>query len=189
MCGARSLYGVTKLAAEQLIEEYRATYGMKAVVNRCGVIAGPWQFGKVDQGVIALWALAHFFSRPLSYIGYGGGGKQVRDILHVQDLCELIEIQIRDFDAWEGWLGNVAGGLENSTSLQELTVLCQELTGHEIPIGSIEETRPADLRIFVADCAKLFKRTNWRPKRSVRSILQDTCNWIQSQRSQLEVLG
>ncbi|MDF1713458.1 MAG: NAD-dependent epimerase/dehydratase family protein, partial [Akkermansiaceae bacterium] len=79
--GARSLYGFTKLAAEQLIEEYRETYGLKAVVNRCGVIAGPWQFGKVDQGVVSLWVMAHHFKRKLSYIGYGGHGKQVRDML------------------------------------------------------------------------------------------------------------
>ncbi|MCX6852604.1 MAG: NAD-dependent epimerase/dehydratase family protein, partial [Verrucomicrobia bacterium] len=59
--GARSLYGFTKLAAEQLIEEYRASFGLKAVINRCGVVAGPWQFGKVDQGVVALWVMAHLF--------------------------------------------------------------------------------------------------------------------------------
>src|SRR6185503_10007274 len=92
--GARSLYGFTKLAAEQLIEEYRAAYALKAAVNRCSVIAGPWQFGKVDQGVAALWVLAHHFGRPLSYIGYGGAGKQVRDLLHVADLCDLVDRQL-----------------------------------------------------------------------------------------------
>jgi CDP-paratose 2-epimerase len=76
-----------------LIEEYRASFGLGAVINRCGAIAGPWQFGKVDQGVIALWVMAHMFDRPLSYIGYGGKGKQVRDVLHVDDLCRLIEMQ------------------------------------------------------------------------------------------------
>jgi len=75
MTGARSLYGFTKYAAELLIEEYRAAFGIKSVINRCGVIAGPWQFGKVDQGVASLWVLAHYFGRPLSYIGYGGNGK------------------------------------------------------------------------------------------------------------------
>ncbi len=73
--GARSLYGATKLSAELLIEEYRAAYGLPAVVNRCGVIAGPWQMGKVDQGVFTYWMLAHHFRRPLRYIGFGGGGQ------------------------------------------------------------------------------------------------------------------
>jgi CDP-paratose 2-epimerase len=177
--GARSLYGFTKLAAEQLIEEYRETYGLRAVVNRCGVIAGPWQFGKVDQGVIALWVMAHYFRRPLSYIGYGGTGKQVRDALHVSDVCDLIQLQLADFDAWEGWAGNVAGGLDNSVSLQELTALCQEVTGQQVPINSIPENRPSDLRIFIGDCNRLESRTPWRPKRDVRTIVDDTFRWVQ----------
>jgi CDP-paratose 2-epimerase len=155
LAGPRSLYGFTKLAAEQLIEEYRETYGLRAVINRCGVIAGPWQFGKVDQGVAALWVMAHHFKRKLSYIGYGGTGKQVRDMLHVHDLADLLVQQVRHFDQWDGWFGNVAGGLENSASLQELTALCQEITGNTIQIASVTENRPSDLRIFIADCSKL----------------------------------
>jgi len=139
LAGARSLYGYTKLSAEQLIEEYRATYGLKAIINRCGVIAGPWQFGKVDQGIASLWVLSHYFGRPLSYIGYGGTGKQVRDFLHVDDLCELLIEQIHDFDRWDGWLGNVAGGLANTSSLCELTGLCREITGKQVPIASVPQ--------------------------------------------------
>lgn len=178
LSGARSLYGYTKLSAEQLIEEYRATYGLKSVVNRCGVIAGPWQFGKVDQGVASLWVLAHHFGRPLSYLGYGGHGKQVRDFLHVQDLCDLIIDQVRRFEEWDGWLGNVAGGLPNAASLCELTALCQEITGRQIPIRSVPENRPADLRLYIGDCSRLFARTAWRPKRDVRRILQDIHTWV-----------
>lgn len=176
--GARSLYGYTKLSAEQLIEEYRETFGMKIVVNRCGVIAGPWQFGKVDQGVVALWVMAHHYKRALKYIGYGGSGKQVRDMLHVHDLTDLIAVQVRDFDQWDGWLGNVAGGLDCSASLQELTAICQNVTGNPIDIAPVAENRPSDLRIFIADCSKLFARTPWRPKRSVPDIVADTHHWI-----------
>ena len=64
------------------------------MINRCGVIAGPWQMGKVDQGVFTFWLLHHRFGRPLSYIGYGGTGKQVRDLLHVDDLIELVDLQL-----------------------------------------------------------------------------------------------
>ena len=188
MSGARSLYGCTKLSAEQLIEEYRATYGLRAVVNRCGVIAGPWQFGKVDQGVASLWVLSHHFERPLSYIGYGGTGKQVRDFLHVNDLCDLLLEQIHDFDQWEGWLGNVAGGLAKSASLCELTTLCREITGKKIPIATIQVNRPNDLRIFIADCARLFQRTTWRPQRDVRCIVQDTHAWVLENAGQLASL-
>ena len=178
MTGARSLYGFTKLAAEQLIEEYRATYGLKAVINRCGVIAGPWQFGKVDQGVASLWVLAHHFGRPLNYIGYGGTGKQIRDFLHVDDLCGLLVEQTRDFDQWDGWVGNVAGGLANSASLCELTAICEEITGKKIPIGCVAANRPSDLRVFVGDCSRLFARTSWRPQRDLRRIFQDIGAWV-----------
>ena len=188
MDGARSLYGYTKLSVEQLIEEYRATYGLEAVVNRCGVIAGPWQFGKVDQGVAALWVMAHRFGRPLSYIGYGGNGKQVRDFLHIDDLCELIAEQMRDFDRWEGWQGNVAGGLSNTASLCELTGICEEITGRKIPIGSVPANRPLDLRLFIGDCARLFDHTEWRPKRDLRRIIRDIDAWIGENQSQLKRL-
>lgn len=186
--GARSLYGYTKLSAEQLIEEYRDTFGLKAVINRCGVIAGPWQFGKVDQGVVSLWVMAHHYQRKLSYIGYGGTGKQVRDMLHVYDLADLIVEQVRDLDQWDGWLGNVAGGLDCSASLQELTALCQEITGNTIDIAAVTENRPSDLRLFLADCTKLFARTAWRPQRGVRQIVADTFDWIRENEAALRLL-
>jgi CDP-paratose 2-epimerase len=186
--GARSLYGYTKLSAEQLIEEYRAAYGLKSIVNRCGVIAGPWQFGKVDQGVASHWVLAHHFGRSLSYIGYGGKGKQVRDFLHVDDLCDLIIEQIRDFELWEGWLGNVAGGLSNTASLCELTTMCQEITGKTISIQPVPENRPFDLRLYIGDCAKLFAHTTWRPKRDVRRIIQDIHSWVKEHEEALAKL-
>ena len=178
MTGVRSIYGWSKFSAEQLIEEYRAAYGLQAVVNRCGVIAGPWQFGKVDQGVAALWVMAHHFGRPLSYIGYGGQGKQVRDFLHVDDVCDLVVEQLRNWHSWEGWLGNVAGGLANAASLRELTALCEDITGRTIPIKCIRKNRPCDLRLFIGDCSKLFGRTHWRPRRDIRRIIQDIHSWV-----------
>ena len=92
--GARSLYGATKLCSELLIQEYGAMYGLRYIINRCGVLAGPWQMGKVDQGVFALWVAMHHFERELSYIGWGGQGKQVRDLLHIDDLAELLDLQL-----------------------------------------------------------------------------------------------
>ena len=151
MSGARSLYGCSNTPPNSWSRSTRAAWGLKAVVDRCGVISGPWQFGKADQGVAALWVLAHHFGRPLSYIGYGGQGKQVRDFLHIDDLCELVVEQVRDFDRWDGWCGNVAGGLAHSASLCELTALCQEILGRRVPINSILDNRPWDLRLFIGD--------------------------------------
>ncbi|MEI7731936.1 MAG: NAD-dependent epimerase/dehydratase family protein [Verrucomicrobiota bacterium] len=188
MSGARSLYGFTKYAAELLIEEYRASFNLRTVINRCGVIAGPWQFGKVDQGILSLWVMAHHYGRPLSYIGFGGAGKQVRDFLHVQDLCELILDQIQNFDRWDGWLGNVAGGRDHSASLLELTALCQEIIGRQVPITSNPVTRPADLRLFIGDCQRLFARTPWRPRRNIRQNVSDIAAWVRANEAPLQKL-
>jgi len=178
LAGARTIYGATKLAAELLIEEYRASFGIRAVVDRCGVIAGPWQMGKVDQGVFTHWMLAHRLSRPLRYIGFGGTGKQVRDLLHVADLVELIDEQLIDPDRWDGITVNVGGGLDGSLSLLETTALCAEITGSKIAVYPSSETRPGDLPWYVSDCSRLFELTDWRPRHRPREILAEIDAWI-----------
>jgi CDP-paratose 2-epimerase len=186
LAGARTLYGATKLAAELLIEEYRASTGLPAVINRCGVIAGPWQMGKVDQGVFTYWMLAHHFRRPLSYIGFGGEGRQVRDLLHVADLLELVDEQLSTPEHWDGQTVNVGGGAAGSLSLRETTAICAELTGHELPIGSTPQTRPGDVPVYISDCAALHALTDWRPSRGPREILADIEAWISTHERELE---
>jgi CDP-paratose 2-epimerase len=178
LAGPRTLYGATKLAAELLIEEYRAGQGVPAVIDRCGVIAGPWQMGKVDQGVFTHWMLAHHFGNPLTYIGFGGEGKQVRDLLHVEDLVDLVERQLLDPGAWDGRTLNVGGGREVSLSLRETTEICRELTGNEVPIEPVLETRTGDVPIYISDCAKLSGLDEWRPRRGPERILKDIHEWI-----------
>lgn len=176
--GARTLYGTTKLAAELLIEEYRAAFGLCAVVDRCGVIAGPWQMGKVDQGVFTHWMLSHHFGKPLSYIGFGGTGKQVRDLLHVEDLVDLVERQLLDPDRWDGVTANVGGGRRCSLSLLETTGICRELSGNEVPIEPVRETRAGDVPVYISDCARLFGLDEWRPQRDAKQVLSDIHGWI-----------
>jgi len=176
--GPRTLYGTTKLSAELLIAEYAETYGLAAVVNRCGVVAGPWQMGKIDQGVFTYWLLAHRFGWDLRYIGYGGAGKQVRDLLHVDDLVDLIDEQLQSPSHWAGRTLNVGGGREVSLSLRETTELCRELTGRSVAVTGAGEDRPGDLRIYLSDCRRLYELTDWRPRRDARTILADTLEWI-----------
>jgi CDP-paratose 2-epimerase len=176
--GARTLYGATKLAAEILIEEYVATFGLSAVVDRCGVVAGPWQMGKADQGVVAHWMLAHRIGRPLTYIGFGGRGKQVRDLLHVDDLLGLVDLQLSDPGAWAGVVVNVGGGPGRAVSLLELTEMCAELTGTSIPISPSPDDRPGDIPWYVTDCRRLHGLTAWRPSSTVGAILTDVYGWI-----------
>jgi CDP-paratose 2-epimerase len=175
--GPRTLYGATKLAAEHLVTEYAAVAGLPTVIDRCGVIAGPWQMGKVDQGVFTYWLLAHQTGRPLSYIGYGGTGKQVRDLLHVDDLVDLIDRQLCDPEGWRGAVVNVGGGRAGSLSLRETTALCQELTGCKIPVTASEDERPGDVRIYLSDTARLYARTDWRPERTPEDVLRETARW------------
>jgi CDP-paratose 2-epimerase len=188
--GARTLYGATKLAAELLVTEYADAFGVPAVIDRCGVIAGPWQMGKVDQGVFTHWLLAHRLGRPLTYIGYGGTGKQVRDLLHVDDLCALIAEQLADPAGWDGATVNVGGGVEGSLSLLETTTLCLELTSNEVPVEPVLEPRPGDVPLYASDCRALFARTSWRPSRGPRTILEDTLAWIEAnEEAVLKALG
>jgi CDP-paratose 2-epimerase len=176
--GARTLYGATKLAAELLIAEYQDSYEIPAVINRCGVIAGPWQMGKVDQGVFTHWLLSHLRGHSLNYIGYGGNGKQVRDVLHIADLVELLDLQLVSPDSWAGRTVNVGGGLDNTLSLVETTQLCRELTGRQVEVTPSGDARPGDLRLYVSDCRALFEHTSWRPRRDPRVTLEDTWRWM-----------
>jgi CDP-paratose 2-epimerase len=190
LTGARSLYGATKLASELLITEYRAMYGLKAVVNRCGVIAGPWQMGKVDQGVAVLWAARHVFKQSLSYIGFGGEGKQVRDLLHIEDLSDLVFHEIGHLDACDGATWNVGGGMDVSLSLQEMTALCKEFSGNTIEIAHAPETRAGDIRLYLTDNSRVTAATGWKPTRDARTIMADIVKWVREHREALEkILG
>lgn len=176
--GYRTLYGTTKLASELLIEEYRQAYGIQAIINRCGVITGPWQMGKVDQGVFVLWVAAHYFQKPLSYIGYGGTGKQVRDLLHIEDLLRLVEYQLKHFAELDGEVLNVGGGVSNSLSLIETTQICQAITGNSTHIDSCLEERSGDIPIFITDSAKVINKTGWQPTITPEKSLQNIYQWI-----------
>ncbi len=185
---ARSLYGASKLASELVIQEYAATYGFKAVINRCGVIAGPGQFGKVDQGVFTLWVANHFFGKPLQYTGFGGTGKQVRDLLHPDDLYELLKKQLAVSASWNGDVYNAGGGADVSTSLLELTALCREATGRQVTIGSDPRTNPVDIPYYITDNMRAAARFDWRPRRSVRDIVLDIAQWIRTNEPQVAKL-
>jgi CDP-paratose 2-epimerase len=182
----RSLYGTTKLASELVVAEYIDTYGMKAIVNRCGVITGPWQMGKIDQGVFVLWVAKHYFKQSLSYIGYGGEGKQVRDFIHIDDLYMAIKVQLENFEDYNGQTWNIGGGLENSVSLQELTALCEEVTGNKIEISSVKEDRPADLRFFITDSSKFLARSGLSWDKDAKQTVQDIYDWIHANENDLK---
>jgi CDP-paratose 2-epimerase len=186
LVGARSIYGTCKLAGEHLIEEYVSSYGMRALILRCGVIAGPWQMGKVDQGVITVWVARHYFGRPLRYTGFGGQGKQVRDLLHVHDLFDLILLQLGAPERWNGAIYNAGGGNDVSVSLKELTEICVQETGKTVQITSVPETAAVDLRVYVADARKAELDFRWRPTRDPTRIVRDIRAWVEEHEQKLE---
>lgn len=186
--GSRSFYGTTKLASELLITEYNELKGVSTIINRCGVISGPWQMGKVDQGVLVLWLARHFFKSELAYIGYGGTGKQMRDVLHADDLLRLIDHQIHHLDVYNNQTLNVGGGLDCSFSLLELTGLCEEVTGNKIKIRPVTENRAADVRIYVSDCNRLteLNKGAWKPQKSMKDLVADTFEWMRANEKDLK---
>lgn len=181
----RSFYGASKLAAEMLCQEYAAQARLPVVINRCGVIAGPGQFGKTDQGVFTLWVARHHFGRPLKYTGFGGTGLQVRDLLHPADLCELVSQQIQSLDQLSGETFNVGGGRAGSVSLQEFTGLCQQATGREVAISQDPTTSAVDIPWYVTDNAKVTNRLGWAPARRPRDIVNDIAQWVRANEASL----
>jgi CDP-paratose 2-epimerase len=176
--GARSLYGATKLCSELILEEYADMYGLRYVINRCGVITGPWQMGKADQGVFALWMGKHYFGRPLKYIGYGGTGKQVRDFISIDDLGDVVQLQLDALETLPHRLYNVGGGLASSLSLLETTALCEEITGNHVEIEPVTENRLLDVKMYITDNARVHADTGWSPAKSPRATMTDIFSWI-----------
>ncbi len=114
----------------------------------------------------------------MNYIGFGGRGKQVRDMLHVKDLYHLLEKEIKDLDLHNGEIYNVGGGLERSLSLLELTGLCQKYTGHKIPIKSVHEERAGDIPIYITDNTRITEKTGWKPEITVDQTIKEISGWI-----------
>jgi CDP-paratose 2-epimerase len=186
--GARSFYGATKLASELILQEYAHNYDLPVLINRCGVLAGPWQMGKVDQGVFTFWVARHLFGLPLRYTGFGGSGKQVRDLLHVDDLFDLISRQMDQVESWKGQIYNVGGGFPVSTSLLELTATCRDVTGRSVPVDAVPETASVDIRIFLTDARRAMADFDWLPHRSVPAIVEDIRGWLHENSAMLQPL-
>ncbi len=186
MDGFRTLYGASKLASELFVQEYHSLFRLPTVINRCGILAGPHQMGKLDQGVVTLWMARHFYRGRLSYFGHGGKGVQVRDILHSDDLYRLLAHQIFNIDEFSGNCFNVGGGAENAISLLELTDACQQITGNRIPIDPQPETQRLDIPLYISDFRKLTALSGWKPTYSVQQTLLDIYNWIRGDENRLK---
>lgn len=186
--GFRSLYGSTKLASELFVEEYAANFDYPAIVNRCGVLAGPGQFGKTDQGVYTLWVARHLYGGALSYTGFGGDGLQVRDLLHPRDLYALLVKQLGALPKARGAIYCVGGGAAGSVSLAEYTDICRRVTGKTIDIGRKPETAAVDIPYFVADSSRAEREFGWRPEIRPEALALEIKTWLAENRAALAPL-
>ena len=167
----------TVVLISKLLEIFFTT-NLKYILNRFGVIAGPWQFGKQDQGFVPLWVAKHLFKKRLSYIGFGGHGHQVRDIIHIEDVCKIILLQIKKLKKINNDTFNIGGGLKNSISLKNLTSKCEKITKNKIKIKKVSRTSIFDIPYFVTDNSKIQKIYKWKPSKNIEAILKDIYNWL-----------
>jgi len=183
-----SLYGATKLASETLALEYGEAFEIPVWVNRCGVLAGAGQFGTAEQGIFSFWLHAWRARKPLRYIGFGGKGLQVRDALHPEDLADLILKQIQRPAAKQSRICNVSGGVDQSMSLLELSLWCKERFGpHEV--ASDPHQRIFDIPWMVLDSARAAAIWNWKPRRSLLSVLDEIAGHAEKNPDWLDLTG
>lgn len=183
-----SLYGATKLAGELLALEYAHAVGTPLVIDRCGVMAGAGQFGRADQGIFSWWIHAWAARRPLSFIGYGGRGLQVRDCLHPDDLAALVHQQMATARGGAPEVGNVSGGAASATSLAELSAWCAGRLGPHA-VGAVAETRPFDVPWLVLDHGLVTARHGWRPTRTAHDIFEEIAEHAQREPHWLDRCG
>jgi CDP-paratose 2-epimerase len=167
-----SLYGSTKLAAEALALEWGAAFGFPVWIDRCGVLAGPGQFGTPDQGIFSYWINAHLRRQPLRYIGFGGEGKQVRDALHPRDLAALLDSQMSAARVDGQRLYTAGGGIANSLSLAQLTAWCDGAFGPHRPEPDARE-RPYDVPWVAMASEEAERDFGWAVETPITGILQE----------------
>ena len=167
-----SLYGSSKLASEILALEYGAAFNFPVWINRCGTLAGAGQFGRPDQGILAFWINAWRRQRPLTYLGFGGLGHQLRDFLHPLDLLPLLQRQMTKRSESPTRIFNLGGGADHTLSLAELSHWCHgRFGGHEV--ASDLCPRPYDLPWIVMDTTRAHQTWDWQPQSSLETILEE----------------
>lgn len=182
-----SLYGVSKKASEDLALEYGHTFGFPVWINRCGVMAGAGQFGRPDQGIVAYWIHSWREQRPLKYIGFGGHGHQVRDVLHPHDLADLLVKQMAFTSSGRPQVCNVSGGMESAFSLAELSGWCREHLGYDHPISAVPENRAFDIPWLILDDSQGRAAWDWQPQISRDQIFESMARFAMDQPAWLQV--
>ena len=180
-----SLYGSSKLASECVALEYGETFEFPVWINRCGVLAGAGQFGRIDQGIFSFWINSYLRRAPLKYIGFDGAGHQTRDCLHPRDLLPVLQKQFASVKTDKPRIVNFGGGKENSMSLAQLSNWCAKRFGpHQV--ASDPEPRPFDVPWLVMDSRLAEQTWSWQPALFLEAILQEIAEHAESHPHWLE---
>lgn len=169
-----SPYGCSKGAADQYVIDYSRIYGLRTVVFRQSCVYGPYQFGVEDQGWVAWFTIAALFGWPITLYGTG---KQVRDILYVEDLIRLYDLAVKNVATISGNAYNVGGGPRNTISLIELLTHLEKQLGIRLAPHPAE-TRAGDQPIFIADIRKLKRELGWEPRTGILEGWKGMYTWI-----------
>ncbi|MDD5751846.1 MAG: GDP-mannose 4,6-dehydratase [Candidatus Peribacteraceae bacterium] len=176
-----SPYGCSKGAADQYVRDYARIYGLKTVVFRQSCIYGPHQMGVEDQGWVAWFLIAGLFGRPVQIYG---NGKQVRDLLYVEDLVRCYEQAIDRIDQVAGKVFNLGGGAENTLSLLEFFALLEREHGITLS-SSFASVRPGDQPIFVSDNSAALRDLQWKPSVGVHAGITQLLAWLRDHQQDL----
>ena len=172
-----SPYGCSKGTGDQYMRDYARIYGLPTVVFRQSTIYGPRQFGIEDQGWMAWLMIAAVMNRPISIYG---NGKQVRDMLYVEDLLDAYDAAVENIDTAAGQVYNVGGGPQNTISIwREFGPALEKLMDHEIPV-TWDDWRPGDQRVYISDIRKAKEELGWSPKVDLTDGMQRLFDWISS---------
>lgn len=169
-----SPYGCSKGVADQYTIDYSRIYGLRTTVFRQSCIYGTRQFGIEDQGWVAWFTIAHVLDKPITIYG---DGKQIRDVLHVTDLCRAYEAAIENQAAAAGQAFNIGGGSQYTLSLLELLAFLKRFLGKQSPLHW-DDWRPGDQPVFVCDLGKANELLKWQPRISVEAGVKDLAVWV-----------
>jgi CDP-paratose 2-epimerase len=171
-----SPYGCSKGTGDQYVRDYARIYDLPTVVMRQSCIYGPRQFGVEDQGWLAWMIIAAVTGRQITIYG---DGKQVRDVLHVDDLLNAYDAALARMDTARGQVYNLGGGTRNVLAIwSEFGPLLEKLLGRKIPVAHAD-WRPGDQRVFYADFSKAKRELGWEPKIDLEVGIEKLFNWVQ----------
>jgi len=170
-----SPYGCSKGAADQYVRDYHRIYGVRTVVFRQSAIYGYRQFGVEDQGWLAWFIIAAVLGKPITIYG---DGKQVRDMLFIDDLMDAYDAALARIDHIAGHVYNIGGGPNNTISVwAEFGPLLEKLLGRKIPV-QYDAWRPGDQRVCVYDISKAKQELGWEPRIGVPEGVERLYRWV-----------